>query len=43
MRLEWLLVPLVLGLYYWWDTSAAKDRARTLAKQQCEQQDFQLL
>ena len=43
MSLEWLLVPLVLGLYYWWDTSAAKDRARTLAKQQCEQQDLQLL
>ena len=43
MSLEWLLLPLVLGLLYWWDTSAAKDRARSVAKQQCEQQDLQLL
>ena len=43
MSLEWLLVPLVLGLIYWWDTSASKDRARLAAKQQCEQQDLQLL
>jgi hypothetical protein len=43
MSLEWLLVPLILVLYYWWDTSAAKDMARLHAKQQCEQQDLQLL
>ena len=43
MSLEWLLLPLVLGLIYWWDTSAAKDRARSTAKYQCEQQDVQLL
>ena len=43
MSLEWLLLPLVLGLIYWWDTSAAKDRARSAAKYQCEQQDLQLL
>lgn len=43
MSLEWLLMPLVLGLIYWWDTSAAKDRARSTAKYQCEQQDVQLL
>lgn len=43
MSLEWLLLPLGLGLLYWWDTSAAKDRARSVAKQQCQQQDLQLL
>lgn len=43
MSLEWLLVLLVLGLFYWWDTSAAKDRARVAAKQQCETQNLQLL
>ena len=39
----WLLLPLIAALVYWWDTSAAKDRARVLAKQQCEQQNLQLL
>jgi hypothetical protein len=39
----WLLLPLIAGIMYWWDTSAAKDRARVLAKQQCQQQDLQLL
>ena len=43
MSLEWLLVLLLLGMIYWWDTSAAKDRARLAAKQQCELQDLQLL
>ena len=43
MSLEWLLVVLLLGMIYWWDTSAAKDRARLAAKQQCELQDLQLL
>jgi hypothetical protein len=43
MSLEWLLVVLVLGIFYWWDTSAAKDRARLAAKKQCELQDLQLL
>tara|TARA_B100000780_G_scaffold277783_1_gene249322 strand:+ start:539 stop:847 length:309 start_codon:yes stop_codon:yes gene_type:complete len=43
MSLEWLLVLLVLALIYWWDTSAAKNRARLAAKQQCQQQDLQLL
>ncbi|MDB9906030.1 DUF3301 domain-containing protein [Oceanospirillaceae bacterium] len=43
MSLEWLLVVLLLGMIYWWDTSAVKDRARLAAKQQCELQDLQLL
>ena len=43
MSLEWLLILLLLGMIYWWDTSAAKDRARLAAKQQCELQDLQLL
>jgi len=39
----WLLLVLVAALAYWWDTSAAKDRARILAKQECESQNLQLL
>ncbi|MDC9720175.1 MAG: DUF3301 domain-containing protein [Gammaproteobacteria bacterium] len=43
MGLGWLLIVLLVALIYWWDTSAAKDNARITAKQQCAQQDLQLL
>lgn len=43
MDLGWLLVPLVAGMWFWWDTSASKELARQFAKQQCELQQVQLL
>lgn len=43
MDLGWLLLPLIVGIWFWWDTSAAKEQARIYAKQQCQQQDVQLL
>ena len=43
MDMGWLLLPLGAGLWFWWDTSAAKEQARLYAKQQCEIQQVQLL
>ena len=43
MDLGWILIPLIAGLWFWWDTSAAKEQARLYAKHQCQLQQLQLL
>ena len=43
MDLGWILIPLMAGLWFWWDTSAAKEQARLYAKHQCQLQQLQLL
>jgi len=43
MDLGWLLFPLAAGIWFWWDTSAAKEQARLYAKQECQLQQVQLL
>ena len=43
MDLGWLLIPLIAGMWFWWDTSASKELARQYAKQECQLQQVQLL